>query len=62
MTFQPAAPETGDLSKKILNIRKIHPKTKLFSLITHPLTPKTKPMLPVYAKVSELLPPLTKFT
>ena len=27
--------------------------------ITYPLTPKTKPMLPVYAKVSPPPPPLT---
>ena len=58
MTFQPAAPEPGDLSKKILIIRKIHPKTKLFSQITYPLTPKTKPIIPVYAKVSDVTPPL----
>ena len=58
MTFQPAAPEPGDLSKFFLNIRKIHPKTKLFSQITYLLTPKTKPMLPVYAKVSDVTPPL----
>ena len=58
MTFQPAAPEPGDLSKFFLNIRKIHPKTKLFPQITYPITPKTKPIIPVYAKVSDVHPPL----
>ena len=57
MTFQPAAPEPGDLSKFFLNIRKIHPKTKLFPQITYPITPKTKPIIPVYAKVSDVPPP-----
>ena len=58
MTFQPAAPEPGDLSNFFLNIRKIHPKTKLFPQITYPITPKTKPIIPVYAKVSDVPPPL----
>ena len=58
MTFQPAAPEPGDLSKFFFNLGKIHPKTELFSQITYPLTPNTKPMLPVYAKVSDVTPPL----
>ena len=58
MTFQPAAPEPGDLSIFFLNIRKIHPKTKLFPKITYPITPKTKPIIPVYAKVSDVPPPL----
>ena len=59
-TFQPAAPEPGYLSKIFLNIRKIYPKCKLFSQITYPLTPNTKPMHPVYAKVSDPTPPLFK--
>ncbi len=33
-TFQPAAPEPGDLSKKLLNISDLLPKSKLLSQIT----------------------------
>ena len=45
-------------SKFFLKIGKLHPKRKLFCQITYPLTPKTKPIITVYAKVSELTPPL----
>ena len=52
-TWRPAAPEPEGQIQFFLNIRKIHPKSKFFSFITYPLNPKTKPMLPVYAKVSD---------
>ena len=44
-------------SKIFFKIGKLHPKRKLFCQITYPLTPKTKPIITVYAKVSELPPP-----
>ena len=44
-------------SKIFFKIGKLHPKRKLFCQITYPLSPKTKPIITVYAKVSELPPP-----
>ena len=47
-----------EAKSKILIIGKLHPKRKLFCTIIYPLTPKTKPIITVYAEVSEPLPPL----
>ena len=44
--------------QKILKLGKIHHIRMILSLITYPLSPKIKPILPVYANVSKLPPPL----
>ena len=53
-SWRHAAPETGGQIQIFLDIGKLYPK-ETFCQVTYPLTPKTKP---VYAKVSELPPPL----
>ena len=68
MSFLPFQRQLGGLqylnlkskSKININIRKLHPKSKLFCEITCPLTSKAKPIIPVYAEVSELPPPLAQ--
>ena len=43
--------------QKILKLGKIHHIRMILSLITYTLSPKIKPILPVYANVSKLPPP-----
>ena len=55
-TWRPVAPEPGGQIQNFFYTRKSQKET-FFCKITYPLTPRTKPIITIFAKVSELHPP-----